>query len=139
MISEDISSKRKHYLAIMAEHGTMSPEDIVTSLVETQTELHAIFSSASVEQAGVKPAPDEWSLLGLARHAAVEKGCTTPVVPRIDIPSTIPSLGLSVFLAISSPPGTEISTRKAWFLPRLFAVSPTACVILLRGTRVMDG
>ena len=33
-----------------------------------------------------------------------------PVVPRIDSPPTMPSRALSVFGAISSPPGMEIST-----------------------------
>ncbi len=70
MVSADIETNRERYLAIMAEHGTMTPEDIVVSLTETQAELHAIFSSASVEQADIKPAPEEWCLLELARHAA---------------------------------------------------------------------
>ncbi len=69
VISQDIQSNKERYLALMAGHGTMSPEDIVVSVTETQTELHAIFSSASVEQAARKPAPDEWCLLELARHA----------------------------------------------------------------------
>jgi hypothetical protein len=69
MISEDIQGNKERYLAMMAEHGTMSPEDIVASVRETQADLHAVFSSASLDQAAIKPAPDEWSLLELARHA----------------------------------------------------------------------
>ena len=34
----------------------------------------------------------------------------TPDVPMIDMPPSIPSLGLKVFRAISSPPGTEMVT-----------------------------
>ena len=39
-------------------------------------------------------------------------GSTIPVVPNIEMPPTIPSSGLNVFLAISSPFGTEITTLK---------------------------
>lgn len=70
MISQDIRSNRDRYLAIMAEHGTLAPQDIVASVSETQADLHAVFSSASVEVAARKPAPNEWCLLELVRHAA---------------------------------------------------------------------
>ena len=70
MVSEDIEANRDRYVAIMDQHGTMSPEELVASLSEKQAELHAIFSSASVEQAVRKPTPEEWSVLELARHAA---------------------------------------------------------------------
>lgn len=68
MVSKDIQGNRKRYLDIMHAHGTMSPDDIVASLTETQSELLAVFRSASDEQAARKPAPDEWSLFELARH-----------------------------------------------------------------------
>ena len=38
----------------------------------------------------------------------MEKGITIPLVPRIEIPPSMPSLGLSVLGASSSPVGTEI-------------------------------
>ena len=43
-------------------------------------------------------------------HAEHENGITTPVVPRMDMPPTIPSCGFQVFSASASPPGTDIST-----------------------------
>ena len=43
-------------------------------------------------------------------HAEQEKGITTPVVPRMDMPPTIPSCGFHVLSANSLPPGTDIST-----------------------------
>jgi len=70
MVSEDIQANRERYVAIMDRHGTMSPEEIVASLSEKQAELLTVFSSVSVEQAVRNPAPEEWSLLELARHAA---------------------------------------------------------------------
>jgi hypothetical protein len=47
----------------------------------------------------------------LAAQAAVENGRTMPVVPRIEMPPTIPSRALVVFSAILSPPGALITTR----------------------------
>ena len=39
----------------------------------------------------------------VAVHASAERGLTMPVVPRIDMPPTMPRRLLSVFLAIASP------------------------------------
>jgi hypothetical protein len=47
----------------------------------------------------------------LAAHAAVEKGRTMPVVPRMEMPPMMPSRAFVVFSAIFSPPGTLITTR----------------------------
>jgi hypothetical protein len=65
-----------------------------------------------------------------------ENGFMMPDTPTMDIPPTIPSLGLNVRAAISSPPGTETVTvrgtsgcNKAMMLLR----------IISRGTRFMAG
>jgi hypothetical protein len=52
----------------------------------------------------------------LAAHAAVENGRTMPVVPRMEMPPTMPRRALVVFSAIFSPPGTLMTTRT----PRFF-------------------
>src|SRR5579875_1042507 len=57
-----------------------------------------------------------------------------PVVPRIEMPPTMPSLALVVLTAMSSPPGTEKVTSKEW-LP----TSSRAVVIIRRGTGLMAG
>src|SRR6266498_2514089 len=73
----------------------------------------------------------------LARQAEVENGRTIPVVPRIEMPPMIPSLGLVVLRAISSPPGT-LTTASA---PRTVrpTTSPTAAAIWRRGTGLIAG
>ncbi|MPM87993.1 hypothetical protein SDC9_135094 [bioreactor metagenome] len=43
-------------------------------------------------------------------NASDENGLTTPEVPMMEIPPSIPSRGLKVFEAIRSPSGTEITT-----------------------------
>ena len=47
----------------------------------------------------------------LAAYAAVEKGRTMPVVPRMEMPPMMPRRALVVFSAIFSPPGTLMTTR----------------------------
>src|SRR4029453_5463661 len=47
----------------------------------------------------------------LARQAAVEKGRRRRVLPRREMPPTMPSRGLVVLPAIRSPPGTLTTTR----------------------------
>ena len=42
--------------------------------------------------------------------AAIVAVIAIPEVPRMEIPPVIPSLGLKVFLPISTPSGTEITT-----------------------------
>src|SRR6266508_2878083 len=72
-----------------------------------------------------------------ARHEAVENGRTMPVVPRMEMPPTIPSRGLVVLRAMRSPPGTEISqTTPA--VPRS-STSPMARLICARGTGLIAG
>jgi len=68
MVSEDIQANRDRYMGIMHEHGTMSPDDIIESVRETQHELFMIYSSVSDDEAQRKPAPDEWSIHELALH-----------------------------------------------------------------------
>jgi hypothetical protein len=69
MVSEDIVAARDEYVAIMSDHGKKDPDAIVASLRETQNELQAVFRSANADQAQREPAPGEWNLLELARHA----------------------------------------------------------------------
>src|SRR6266568_4534813 len=73
----------------------------------------------------------------LARQAAVENGRTIPVVPRIEMPPTIPSLGLVVLRAIHSPSGTLITTSAP--PSSRSSASPTAAVIWRRGTGLIAG
>ncbi len=90
VISQSIQSNKERYLAIMAEHGAMSPAEIVVSVSETQTELHAIFSSATIEIAARKPATDEWCLLELVRHAGFTEllvGKLVHLLARSEIPT----------------------------------------------------
>src|SRR3990167_3811058 len=58
------------------------------------------------------------------------------------MPPRMPNRALSVFFAISSPPGTEITTRKPFGATMLAAVrraSSMACAIICRGTGLMAG
>ena len=77
----------------------------------------------------------------LARHAAVLKGCTIPVLPRMLMPPSTPSRALVVCSAISTPPGTEIRARTPVSVghPHAASPSPTASAIIRRGTRVTAG
>jgi len=69
MVSEDIIQRKDEYLQVMAEHGAMSPEEIVASVQTTQECMIDVFGRASEAQALHKPAPDEWCLRELALHA----------------------------------------------------------------------
>ena len=77
----------------------------------------------------------------LARHAAVLKGCTIPVLPSMLMPPSTPSRALVVCSAISTPPGTEIRARTPVSVghPHAASPSPTASAIIRRGTRVTAG
>ena len=66
-----------------------------------------------------------------AFHASSDIGFTIPVVPRIEIPPIIPSFAFNVFLAVSSPFGTNISTSAP--IPCGNTLS-TACLIIFKGT-----
>ena len=61
-------------------------------------------------------------------------GSTIPDVPRTDRPPTIPSLGLNVFFAVSSPSGIEIVTFISPQYPQARHMRSTSSVIILRGT-----
>ena len=62
-------------------------------------------------------------------------GRTIPVVPRTESPSTIPSLGLNVFLASSFPPGI-LTVTFAFLLPIIFRIAFSA---IWRGTGLIAG
>jgi hypothetical protein len=64
----------------------------------------------------------------------VEKGRTIPVVPRMEIPPTMPSRSLDVLAAMSSPPGTDRTTSTARPV-----TSPTDARIMRAGTRLTAG
>ena len=73
----------------------------------------------------------------LARHAAVENGRTMPVVPRIEMPPTMPRRGFDVRRAIFSPPGTLTSTTTP--TSSVSKTSATAAAICARGPALMAG
>ena len=64
---------------------------------------------------------------------------TTPVVPRIDSPPTMPSRAFSVFAAISSPCGMAISTSTSPLRPSARATCAISARIILRGTGLIAG
>ena len=66
-------------------------------------------------------------------------GSTIPVVPRIEIPPSIPNRGLNVFLAISSPPGTDISTSIPRFAPYFSKIRRQFSRIIFLGTGLIAG
>jgi len=70
MVSEDIQQRRDEYVQVMSDHTTMSRDDIVASVSETQRELFALLTACDEPAATTRPAPDEWSLRDLAMHAA---------------------------------------------------------------------
>src|SRR3712207_6994114 len=66
-------------------------------------------------------------------NASSDIGVTIPVVPSIDIPPSIFSLGLKVFFAISNPFGTDIviSTRSEEHTSELQSRQYLVCRLLL--------
>ena len=62
-----------------------------------------------------------------------------PDVPRIEMPPTIPNLGLSVFIASSFPFGTEIITLIPFFMSMSFATSFRFWLIICFGTGLIAG
>jgi hypothetical protein len=69
VVSDEIQARKDHYLAIMHDHGTKSPAELVASVRETQTALLAAFSAVPESRVAQRPAPDEWSVQELAEHA----------------------------------------------------------------------
>jgi hypothetical protein len=90
MVSQDIIAARDEYMALMHTHGAMSRDAIIESVRETQKTLLAIFRSVSEEQAGHKPAPDEWSLHELALHAVFTERLIAKLVHHV-ARSSVPS------------------------------------------------
>ena len=72
-------------------------------------------------------------------HAEHEYGMTTPVVPRIESPPTIPRRGFQVFSASRSPSCTPISTITSPGAPCAAATSATVSRIIRRGTGLIAG
>src|SRR5574342_1389944 len=68
-----------------------------------------------------------------AANDAVEYGITIPLVPKIEMPPKIPSLGLSVFDASSLPLGTEIITLRPFFSRRSWATFEMFSIIIFFG------
>ena len=64
---------------------------------------------------------------------------TTPVVPRIDSPPTMPRRPLVVRAASTSPPGIASVTSRSPASPRSRAISATRCPISLRGPGLIAG
>ena len=68
-------------------------------------------------------------------------GSTIPVVPSMDMPPTIPSLGLKVFFAISTPSGANIVIFKDLSFGKSILFSPktleTSLLIIFIGTGLM--
>ena len=62
-----------------------------------------------------------------------------PVVPRIEIPPTIPSLGFQVCCASRSPSATESSMITSARAPSASATSSTTVRIICLGTGLMAG
>ena len=73
----------------------------------------------------------------LSRKAARLRGSTMPVVPRMEMPSSIPRCGLKVFSARATPSGTEIVTAIFPEKPCAAHTSRTAEVIIARGVALM--
>jgi hypothetical protein len=88
MVSEDIIANRDRYLAIMHDHGTKRPGDIIESVRETQEELLAIYRSVPEKRAQRKPAPDEWSLHELAVHTVFTERLIAKLIHHIARSST---------------------------------------------------
>ncbi len=65
------------------------------------------------------------------------RGSTMPVVPRMEMPSSIPRCGLKVFSARATPSGTEIVTAIFPEKPCAAHTSRTAEVIIARGVALI--
>ena len=74
-----------------------------------------------------------------AIQAAQLNGRTMPVVPKIDRPFSIPSLGFQVFFAIFSPSGIDIVTFIFGNLLKNFAVSLIISLINFLGIGLIAG
>ena len=70
-------------------------------------------------------------------NASSDIGRSTPVVPITDIPPSMPSTGLSVFFASSTPAGMEIVTHAP--TSALPVISSTTLRINVRGPILIDG
>ena len=77
------------------------------------------------------------SVLMVSTRAVSLMGSTMPLVPRTDIPPTMPSLGLKVFSASVSPSGIEMTTSNPPVYPVADMTSSSASFIMLLGTRLI--
>lgn len=73
-----------------------------------------------------------------AIHAASDIGSTMPLVPRMEMPPTMPSIGLKVRRAMRSPSTQPIARSKPGLAPPA-STSSTAMRIIWRGTGLMAG
>lgn len=81
--------------------------------------------------------------IGLAINSIVSSracsliGSTIPLVPKTEIPPSIPSLGLNVFFASSTPCGMDISILIPPSYPYISHASSTSLKIICLGTRLI--
>ena len=64
-------------------------------------------------------------------------GSTMPVVPRMEMPPSMPRRGLKVFFASASPSGAEIVTSMPPSYPTSMQTSRTFSSIIFRGTELI--
>ena len=74
------------------------------------------------------------SVFTVSMRAVSLIGSTIPLVPRMDIPPTMPRRGLNVFPAISSPSGTDMTAENPPPYENDEATSSSASLIMALGT-----
>ena len=73
----------------------------------------------------------------LSTNASLLMGFTIPLVPRIEIPPSIPRTGLKVFSAIRTPSGADTVRRSGRLTPYSSRILNASSWIILRGTEFM--
>ena len=69
--------------------------------------------------------------------AASLMGRTMPLVPKMEIPPSMPKRGLKVRFANRSPSGTEMVIRSPWAAPAWSRAALTCSAIIRRGVELM--
>ena len=126
---------------LLAASTSVNPRKFPISTTCSWGSLKFLRHALSPRLPGTRTVVSWPSALATSRQAVMESfsaswdmGLTMPVVPIMEMPPRMPSLGLKVFLASSSPPGTEMVI----FSPLHFFRSGTAadCIMSL-GTGLM--